>query len=1417
MRNYKIMSTFVSKGTRLLLFVAMLFSLITSSLAPASVALAATNNIVTVTVQDTAAGPLAGRTVYVFDGTGLVYLGLFGATDGAGQVTFDLPTTPSSSYKFASDDVNAIRYFSPTCDVTSCIAATIEEPLFGTVTVTLTDASAAALAGKTVYVFDSAGPTYKNISKVTDGSGLAVFDLPAGSYVFASDDVNNVRYFSSPACVVTGVAGSCGAASIVEPVFGSVTVTVQDTNSLGLDNRVVYVYDGTGSVYQNLFATTDGTGTATFNLPAGNYQFASDDVNAHRYYTGLPACTVPGCTTATITEPVFGTADVTVTDGVSLFANRIVYLFDGTGSTYLNLSAVTDGSGVAHFNLGADTYTFATDDANNMRHFSTTCAVPACSAVTLTLPVFGGVGVSVADANGPLANRTVYVFDGTGTTYQNISGVTGAAGEPANFNLPSGDYTFASDDVNNHRYFSALCTVPGCATATVNEPVFGTVSVLALDGSLAPVTNQTVYVFDGTATTYQNLSALTDGSGVATFNLPVGSYRFAADDVLSQRFFSYPACTLPGCASATVILADVADLGVTKSVDQSVTVIGSTINFTIVASNAGPNAATNVVVNDLLPAGLTFVSDDGAGAYVSASGVWTIGPLAAGSSATLHIAASINFNTNGMTIANTASVSATQSDLWPANDTASASVSVGISDLCATTGSVTMPDGAIVPIWGYVPGDCTDGAQAQLPGPKIGVIAGNTVSITLHNNLPEDTALVFQGQSMAPDFTPIPNGGSRLYTFTATNPGTFLYEAGLLPNVQHQVAMGLYGAVIVYPATAGQAYNSAATAYDDEALLVLSEIDPNLNNSASPAAFDMRDFAGKYFLINGKAYPSTDPIQTQPGNTVLLRYVNASLLQHSMTVLGVDQQVIAYDASPLTFTHRMVAETFGPGQTVDVLVDVSATAAQGTRYPLYDGNLMLHNSSAAGFGGMLTFIDIGTAPGSGGDVLGPQTSGLGVSPSPTNGAVSVALSASVSEAATGGANVTAAEYFIDAVGANGAGTAMSGPFGSLTVNVSATLSTGVLAGLADGNHVLYVHGQDSIGNWGSANTVVLKIDRTGPAVHVLTMMPNPTNGTVAVTLTATADDRATGNGNIVSASFSIDGGPATAMAINITAPVVSLSATFPVTTLAEGNRIVTVSATDALGNTSSTPVTLVIDKTGPTTTNVVASPNPTNGVTGVNSSTPAVRLTATMTDTVAKITMAEGFIQTVGANGTGFQLVPSDGLYNSLSENAYVDIPFSTIAQLPNGNYTLYVHGKDAAGNWGPVSSTVLVVSRIVPDVANVAIANAAGAKVATLTANATNAVNNIARAEWFIGADPGQGNAVLAQVTENGAVAKLAADINVATRPNGTYTVYIRAMDAAGNWSNTGSSTLIVNNVSIFVPPSAGAIKRVFIPMLVR
>src|SRR5690606_33362260 len=56
------------------------------------------------------------------------------------------------------------------------------------------------------------------------------------------------------------------------------------------------------------------------------------------------------------------------------------------------------------------------------------------------------------------------------------------------------------------------------------------------------------------------------------------------------------------------------DIEVKKIVDNSTPLAGSNVVFTITATNKGTGAAAPVAVNDLLPAGFTFVSADDASA-----------------------------------------------------------------------------------------------------------------------------------------------------------------------------------------------------------------------------------------------------------------------------------------------------------------------------------------------------------------------------------------------------------------------------------------------------------------------------------------------------------------------------------------------------------------------------------------------------------------------------------------------------------------------------------------------------------------------------------------------------------------------------------------------------------------------------------
>jgi FtsP/CotA-like multicopper oxidase with cupredoxin domain len=311
-------------------------------------------------------------------------------------------------------------------------------------------------------------------------------------------------------------------------------------------------------------------------------------------------------------------------------------------------------------------------------------------------------------------------------------------------------------------------------------------------------------------------------------------------------------------------------------------------------------------------------------------------------------------------------------------------------DLCAKAGTVAIPGTGGIPIWGFalkpLLTDCGDASvEAGIPGPVLDVGVGNTVTIVLHNELADPVSIRFPGLEAGPE---APGGGTATYTFTPSESGTYLYSAETDPS--RQVPMGLYGAFIVEPVPPGQAYADPASAYDKQAVLVLSEIDPALN--ADPAGFNLLRWAPRYWLINGKAYPDTGSIPADPGDRLLLRYLNAGEDHHTMTLLGAHQQVFAKDAYPLPFPFDVVAETIAAGQTADMIVTVPAAAAD-SKLALYSRQLHVTNGDSFP-GGMLTFIDVasagapaggtppGGAPGEGSDsglVVAPRLLRVGAS------------------------------------------------------------------------------------------------------------------------------------------------------------------------------------------------------------------------------------------------------------------------------------------------------------------------------------------------------------------------------------------------------------------------------------------------------
>ncbi|MCB0908833.1 MAG: multicopper oxidase domain-containing protein [Nocardioidaceae bacterium] len=745
----------------------------------------------------------------------------------------------------------------------------------------------------------------------------------------------------------------------------------------------------------------------------------------------------------------------------------------------------------------------------------------------------------------------------------------------------------------------------------------------------------------------------------------------------------------------------------------------------------------------------------------------------------------------------------------PASPAAAATVSY---DLYAEVGSTTLPgSAATLPVWGYT----LDGSAPTAPGgPVLEATEGDDLTITLHNGIGERTSLLFQGQQVAPDLEGVPNGGDTTYTVHVDQAGTYLYEAGLLSSVpggtEHQVAMGLYGALVVHPATAGRAYADAATAFDVDQVMLLGEIDPALNNAADKGAFDMRSFAPKYTLINGRAHPDTAPISASGGDRVLLRYVNAGMVYHSMGVLGAGQTVVALDGSRLDYDRHYTAETIGPGQTADAIITAPSLAG-GQQLAVYDASGLLHNNRTGIQGGMFTTIDVTNAPASG-DTLGPVLSDVLY-----DGAT---LTAVADDTGRGDAAIAGVEFYLDDVTVAGAAMAAhDGAFDAVSEQADASVAIG------SGQHALYVRAQDGNGNWGPLSSVLATgADPGGPTTLSPTLAPAITNGDDAIDITATADDTASGNSHIQAAEYFIDtvgtDGLGETMTVNADAPIASLDATIPASvigTLAEGEHPVFIHAQDSQGNWGDAiAVNLVVDLTAPTTSGVQADPTPNNGTIPFSATVQAVRVSATtMTDasgvTNTTISRAEAFIDTVGANGSGIPLLASDGFFNDQSEGGYADIPLATIKALSNGTHTIYVHARDAAGNWGSTDSTTILVDKTAPTVtASVSPDPTQGAGQVTVSGTANDAATSVVAAEAFVGTDPGQGNGTALTVSGSGPWT-FSGQVDVRGLAEGNRVMKVRALDVAGNWSAPVSVSFVVTAPLFYStlgnsnPPGAG------------
>jgi uncharacterized repeat protein (TIGR01451 family) len=299
---------------------------------------------------------------------------------------------------------------------------------------------------------------------------------------------------------------------------------------------------------------------------------------------------------------------------------------------------VTAAAGVTFTNGAVVTSsTPDTNNANNTATASTTVSSSAQADVAVTKsdspdPVTVGNDLTytmTVTNNGPSTANDIVLSDSlpTGTTFVSCVSTVGVCSGP-----PVGS--------------------SGVATATIGSlPNLGTATVTLV-----------VNVTAGAGSTITNAAEVTAST---------------ADSNLSNN-------TATSVTSVTTPTAT--DLSISKSDSPDPVLSGGMIAYTIVVSNLGPNSADNVQMSDPLPGGTTFFS---CSIDLPATGTCTTpavgsngtvvvnltGPMAASSSATIHISVGVSAPANS-TLTNTASVLSSTPDSNSANNNASATTTV---------------------------------------------------------------------------------------------------------------------------------------------------------------------------------------------------------------------------------------------------------------------------------------------------------------------------------------------------------------------------------------------------------------------------------------------------------------------------------------------------------------------------------------------------------------------------------------------------------------------------------------------------------------------------------------------------------------------------------------------------------------------
>jgi uncharacterized repeat protein (TIGR01451 family) len=308
--------------------------------------------------------------------------------------------------------------------------------------------------------------------------------------------------------------------------------------------------------------------------------------------------------------------------GVNGTAGCTVPVLPSSGTAVFTLTLNT-GSAVAYTNTAnAFTSSYDSNPANDS------------SSVPTTVTQSADVGVTKTGPGAALNGDTITYHVGVSS-----DGPSAAANVTLTDTLPAGT-TFVSETQTSGPTFS--CTTPaagatGTITCTIATLAPGVTAAFDFTFTIAPTTT-------GSIANTANVSTTTPDPNPANDN-----------------------ATAP-----TDLTIAPTDLSIAKTADAHRYPVGANATYTITVTNNGPAYALGTTVNDVLPAGTTFVSATPSQGSCSGTSVVTcnIGTLAPSASATISLV--VTLPSTEMELSNTATVTSANVDTVPGNNASTA-------------------------------------------------------------------------------------------------------------------------------------------------------------------------------------------------------------------------------------------------------------------------------------------------------------------------------------------------------------------------------------------------------------------------------------------------------------------------------------------------------------------------------------------------------------------------------------------------------------------------------------------------------------------------------------------------------------------------------------------------------------------------